>query len=554
MALNIGDVIFNEFVSDNNTSLSTGNDYFELLVLTDGADLRGLRVSDNELTATSNGALNINESVYTFGQDSYLQSVAKGTVIAVYTNPLNLSVQTNIDTTASAAAGDWKLVLQDGSGITISNDGLGGGVNPGLSTTGEGLYLYLPGADGNSAGTDNVYLDYISYGTDSAEAPTGLVDLNLPDSGSTTPAVPPALPQADEGYYIGNTAAGNDLAVNWVTYDVGAAGAPNAIATPGEANVGQDLSGLRMTMTPPTNNNVVEAGDFDGNGASDILWRDSANGDVYIQLTNGTQGTVRAAVPLAYQIAGTGDFNGDNKSDILFRNNVSGEVYMYQMDGLAVTSEASIRTVSLDYQIAGTGDFNGDNKSDILWRNNVSGDIYIYQMDGFAVANEGVVRTAVPLDYKIAGTGDFNGDNKSDILFRNSVSGEVYIYQMDGFSITNEAPIRTVTNDWVIEGVDDFNMDGNSDLLWRNTTSGLNYIYNMNGFTVANEGFTNQGASLDWKIAGTGDFNSDAKGDVLWRNDNGSTYLWNMNNFNVLAEGSLTNPAGSNWQIAGPTI
>jgi hypothetical protein len=551
MALIKGDVIFNEFVSDNNSSSATGNDYFELLVLTDGADLRGLRVSDNELT-TSTGALNINESVYTFGQDSFLQSVAKGTIIAVYTNPANLSVETT-DTTASAAARDWKLVLQDGTGVTIGNDGLGGGVNPGLSTTGEGLYLYLPGADGNSAGTDNIYLDYISYGIDGAVSPNGLVDLNLPDSGSTTPVVPPITLQADEGYYIGNTADGNDLASNWVTYDVGAAGAPNTIATPGEANVGQDLSNLRVV---PTNNSVVEAGDFNGDSKSDVLWRNASSGDIYIQLENDglQQGTVRSAVSLDYKIAGTGDFNGDNKSDILFRNSVSGEVYIYQMDGLAVTSEASIRTVSLDYEIAGTGDFNGDNKSDILFRNNVSGDIYIYQMDGFTVANEGVVRSAVPLDYKIAGTGDFNGDNKSDILFRNSVSGEVYIYQMDGLAITSEAAIRTVTSDWVIEGVDDFNADGNSDLLWRNTTSGLNYIYNMNGFAVANEGFTSQGASLDWKIAGTGDFNGDAKGDVFWRNDNGSTYLWNLNNFSVATEGPWTNPAGSNWQIAGPTI
>ena len=42
----VGDVIFNEYASDNDAN---GNDFFELLVLRDHVDLRGLRVTDNEL-------------------------------------------------------------------------------------------------------------------------------------------------------------------------------------------------------------------------------------------------------------------------------------------------------------------------------------------------------------------------------------------------------------------------------------------------------------------------------------------------------------------------
>src|SRR6476660_7406351 len=41
-----GDIIFNEYASDNDAN---GNDFFELLVLRDNLDLRGLRVSDNEV-------------------------------------------------------------------------------------------------------------------------------------------------------------------------------------------------------------------------------------------------------------------------------------------------------------------------------------------------------------------------------------------------------------------------------------------------------------------------------------------------------------------------
>lgn len=213
-----GDVILNEYASDNDDN---DNDFFELLVLGDRVDLRGLRVTDNELIG---GALNNGETVFTFGTDSYLAAVPRGTVIAVWTSRTGVA----IDTTLNAAGGDWKLVLAPGSGVTTGHDRLGGDVNPGLANGGDALYVYLPGPNGNSTGNDNVYLDFVSWeNDDEASAPSGLTDLNLP-----------AL--ADNAYFTGTTAAANDAATNWVRYDSNA-GKP----TPGDANPKQDLTALR---------------------------------------------------------------------------------------------------------------------------------------------------------------------------------------------------------------------------------------------------------------------------------------------------------------------
>ena len=46
---------------------------------------------------------------------------------------------------------------------TMPDRTIGGSLNAGLSTSGDALYLYLPGPDGTSAGSDNVYLDFISW-------------------------------------------------------------------------------------------------------------------------------------------------------------------------------------------------------------------------------------------------------------------------------------------------------------------------------------------------------------------------------------------------------
>ena len=214
----VGDIVFNEYASDNNAS---ENDFFELLVLRDGLDLRGLRVSDNELVK---GALNDGESVFVFGNEPYLAKVPRGTVIAVWTAAAGVTT----DTVVNPAARDWKMVLAPGTGVQMTADHLGSKTNPGLSNDGDALYLYLPGPDGTSAGTDNIYLDFISWEKDEAAAPAGLTDLHLPS-------------EADNAYYIGNSAAGNDVPGAWIRYD----GAPNASTTPGEANPKQELGSLR---------------------------------------------------------------------------------------------------------------------------------------------------------------------------------------------------------------------------------------------------------------------------------------------------------------------
>jgi len=85
-------------------------------------------------------------------------------------------------------------------------------------------------------------------------------------------------------------------------------------------------------------------------------------------------------IPTAWSVVGTGDFNGDGNSDILWRD-TSGNTAIWFMNGASVASTGGLGNISTAWSVAQTGDYNGDGKSDILWRD-TSGNTAIWFMNG----------------------------------------------------------------------------------------------------------------------------------------------------------------------------
>src|SRR6267154_1755949 len=195
--------------------------------------------------------------------------------------------------------------------------------------------------------------------------------------------------------------------------------------------------------------------DFNGDGRSDILWRNSTTGENVIWLMNGAAAsssvTFATVADPNWSIAGVGDFNGDGKSDILWRNRATGENTIWLMNGTAISSAAMFATVAdPNWSIAGVGDFNGDGKSDILWRNRATGENTIWLMNGAAVSSGAAMNSMTDLNWSIAGIGDFDGDGKADILWRNSTTGENTLWSMNGASLSSGAPVNAVQGSWSI--------------------------------------------------------------------------------------------------------
>jgi RHS repeat-associated protein len=119
---------------------------------------------------------------------------------------------------------------------------------------------------------------------------------------------------------------------------------------------------------------VAGVGKFDSGTTSDILWHNGTTGETYLYPMNGlailaSEGYVRTVSPLSWHVKGVGDLDGDGKTDVVWRNAITGENYLWPMDGTTIkATEGYFRTIGLDWQIAAIRDYNGDGKADIFWR------------------------------------------------------------------------------------------------------------------------------------------------------------------------------------------
>jgi hypothetical protein len=323
-----------------------------------------------------------------------------------------------------------------------------------------------------------------------------------------------------------------------------ASDAPGLITLASNSNV---LSSLMPTIPDTSLANTLcpaKTHDFNGDGKSDLLWRDSS-GNLAVWLMN--QATVISSaalgnVPSTWSIVGQRDFNGDGMTDLLWRD-TAGDTAIWFMNGTQVLSSAGIPSPDPSWSVVGTGDFNGDGMGDILWED-TSGHLSLWLMNGatpLAIAGLGTV----PLTLSVAGVGDFNGDHKSDILWRDS-SGNTSIWFMNGTQVASSAAVGNIPTTWTVVGTGDFDGNGMSDIIWQDN-SGNTAVWLMNGATVVTTGGLGN-VPTTWTMVETGDFDGNGTSDLLWRDNAGNTAIWAMNGVTVSATASLGNIA-TTWTL-----
>ena len=152
-------------------------------------------------------------------------------------------------------------------------------------------------------------------------------------------------------------------------------------------------------VKPDSSWSVAGIGDFNGDNRKDVLWRNT-DGTIAVWTMNGStiassDVLVAAGAPVkpdaSWLVAGIGDFNADGNSDLLWRNS-TGALAEWQMNGSTIASSGSPTlagiavTPDATWHIIEIGDFNGNSNSDILWRND-NGALAEWLMNGTSITS-----------------------------------------------------------------------------------------------------------------------------------------------------------------------
>jgi hypothetical protein len=317
--------------------------------------------------------------------------------------------------------------------------------------------------------------------------------------------------------YVGGSAAGSETL--FVAASDGKAWSANATLT-------------ATTLAPVTAPSRPARGDFNGDGTSDILFRNNANGATWVaEMDQGSLANWSSlgSSSTSYRAVGVGDFNGDGTSDVLVRNAANGDTWSAEVSDGNFAGWHQIGSSNTAFSVVGVGDFYGSGTSDFLVRNNATGSTWFGEMSGGDFAGWHQVGNSNTA-YSVVGVGDFNGDATDDILFRNNANGDTWFAQMNDGALQGWHQVGGSNTAFSVAGVGDFNGDGTDDILFRNNATGDNWFAQMND--GAFQGWHQIGGSnTAYAVAAVGDYNGNGTSDILFRNNgSGDTWFAAMNN------------------------
>lgn len=180
----------------------------------------------------------------------------------------------------------------------------------------------------------------------------------------------------------------------------------------------------------------VASGDIDANGASDLLWLNSATNTFGYWILQGSQ-TLRTwttGIGAGYRIAATGDFNGDGRLDVVWTS-AARDLYLWSGNGTGFAT-TRLSNYGAGWSPMGAGDINADGKADLIWHNTTTNSFGYWLMDGAVL--KGSWFTSISPGYRIAARGDYNGDGRLDVIWTSNARRDLYLWSGvgPGFSST----------------------------------------------------------------------------------------------------------------------
>ena len=239
-----------------------------------------------------------------------------------------------------------------------------------------------------------------------------------------------------EIFGMGTTSAGK------TTNDVYVRSADNVIGA-WVTNESGAVSGWETVGEFDSSTQVLGLGDFNGNGQTDLLLRNT-NGAVGCFFTGGdvTGWNYFQSLGDEWKLSAVGDLNGDGRADVVLKHDAGfAGSWLTQAD--YTMAWADLDTLPDGFAIIGAGDFNGDGTDDVLLKNGNYYGAWLVQ-DGNAAGWFGIGDLG---DVTVEQIADFDGDGKDDLRIR-TAAGDLGTQLVKGADTLDWKYYGSVGTEW----------------------------------------------------------------------------------------------------------
>jgi subtilisin-like proprotein convertase family protein len=220
------------------------------------------------------------------------------------------------------------------------------------------------------------------------------------------------------------------------------------------------VTGSTVIGTPTTGWFLSASGDINGNGVSDMIWRNSSTGQIAVwfldsNLTVVGTATVGVVGDQNWQIVDAADANGNGTADLLWYNGSTSSVVQWLLNADAtVAGTRTIAVAPADWSPRAMRSINGNAVADIIWqRSSSQGEVAVWFMNANGtVASSQAVGNAGSSSWQLRTAANVFSTEQS-LVFQNTSTNAVAYWRLNtSGSVIGTGSLGSATSEWVVKG------------------------------------------------------------------------------------------------------
>ena len=283
---------------------------------------------------------------------------------------------------------------------------------------------------------------------------------------------------------------------------------------------------------------VVGATDFNADGVPDLVWQNDTTRQVSVNFYGGAGGAVfegwnwvNSAGAPGWTVAGVADFDGNGEPDLVWQNTANGQVSVnyYNLGGAVLQGWNWLNTANnTAWRVVGTGDFDGNGVPDLVWQNLTTRQVtvnYYGGTGGTTLTGWAYLNATGSPGWSVVAVADMNGDGVPDLIWQNDTTKQItvnYYGGTGGATLTGWSYLNaTGAPGWTVVAAADFDGNGTPDLVWQNLSTGqvtVNYYGGTGGATLLGSNWLSTATNTAWTVVGAADFDGNGVPDLVWEN------------------------------------